>query len=310
MKVANVKSVALKALVSSMILVGGVSQVVHAEDANPNLVFAGTPYEGNLTGNVNVVSKYILRGITQTYNISHDGSGPESDTPALQGGVDYVLKNGLYAGYWFSTLGYSYAGLNPQKNGKHEQNSVESDFYGGYTGSFGSSGIGYTLGGTVYVYQPGWESTGYETKVGLSYGEVSLTAQTLLNDVTFGNKADTYWLATWTHALPKDFTFVGQVGAYSYGKHGKFINSNNRSKDPNIAFANGDDEATPYAYHSGYDGDTDKAKSFAFRHLTLGITHPLPIKGGTWGLQYIVGGDNRFGVKQDNQIVGSLGLTF
>ncbi|AXI01829.1 TorF family putative porin [Aquirhabdus parva] len=299
MKVANVKSAALKALVSSMILVGGVS-LVHAEDANPDTVLAGTPYEGTLTGNINVVSKYILRGITQTYGPKlADGSkgtdGPEMDSPALQGGLDYVLKNGLYVGYWFSTLGYSYADLNPDHTGKHSQNSTESDIYGGYTGTFGNSGIGYTVGGTVYVYTPGWASTGYETKLGLSYGEVSVTAQTLLNDVTFGNTGDTYYLATWTHALPKDFTFTGQVGLYTYGKKGDYINSTKADKP-------GFNPAYP-------DGNPD-AKTFAFRHVTLGLSHPLPIKGGTWGLQYIVGGDNRFGVKQDNQIVGSLGLTF
>lgn len=295
MKVATTSMAALKVLASSLILLGGVSELVHADTPDPDLVFAGTPYEGDLTGNINVVSKYILRGITQTYDKTYDGSGPESDGPAVQGGFDYVLKNGFYAGYWFSTLGYSYASLNPDSNGKHTQNSVENDLYGGYTGTIGSTGIGYTLGGTMYVYEPGWASTGYETKLGLSYGEVGITAQTLLNDVTFGNTGDTYFLATWTHALPRDFTFTGQVGAYLYGKHGDYIDSNDPSKP---------------GYQSGYLNGVDKAKGFAFRQATLGLSHPLPIKGGTWGVQYIFGGDNRFDVKQGNQLVGSLGLTF
>lgn len=296
------KAATLKTLVSSLVLVAGLGQVAHADDANPNLVQAGTALEGNLTGNIGVYSKYILRGITQTYGTTYDGSGPEQDSPALQGGVDYVLKNGFYLGYWFSTLGYNAASFNPNSNGKNtSQTSVESDIVGGYTGTIGETGIGYTVGGTVYVYTPGWESTGYETKLGLSYKEVAFTAQTLLNDVTFGNQKDTYLLATWTHALPNDFTFVGQLGAYYYGKNGQFINS---------------DDAADSSFQQGFqnvDGTpsaTDKAKTFAFRHLTLGVTHALPIKGGTWGLQYIVGGQNRFGVSQDNQIVGSLGLTF
>jgi len=312
MKVANAKTATLKVLVSSMVLLAGLGQVAHADApaANPDTVFAGTGAEGTLTGNINVVSKYILRGITQTYGPTYktadaadSSTAPESDSPALQGGLDYVLKNGLYAGYWFSTLGYSYAALNPNSNGKHNQHSIENDLYGGYTGTFGDSGVGYTVGGTIYIYQPGFASTGYETKLGLNYKEVSVTAQTLLNDVTFGNKKDTYFLATWTHALPKDFTFTGQLGAYVYGKHGTFIDSTN----PNNQFG---------AYQSGYfneDGSPslkDKAKTFAFRHATLGITHPLPVTGATWGLQYIIGGENRFGVHQANQIVGSLGLTF
>jgi uncharacterized protein (TIGR02001 family) len=307
MKVANAKT-ALKVLVSSMVLLGGLGQLAHADApaANPDTVFAGTGAEGTLTGNIGVYSKYILRGITQSYDALYDKSGPEQDSAAVQGGVDYVLKNGLYVGYWFSTLGYSYAALNPDSNGKHSQNSFENDFYGGYTGSIGDTGIGYTLGGTIYVYQPGWASTGYETKLGLSYKELSVTAQTLLNDVTFGNSGDTYFLATWTHALPKDFTFTGQLGAYAYGKHGDYIDSNNINKP---------------GYHNGHVSNVggvetydvngkDKAKSFAFRQATLGLSHPLPITGATWSVQYIIGGDNRYGLKQANTIVGSLGLTF
>ena len=42
-----------------------------------------------------------------------------------------------------------------------------------------------------YVYSPGFHSTAAETKLGVSYGPVSVTAQTLLKDVTFGNKGDT-----------------------------------------------------------------------------------------------------------------------
>jgi uncharacterized protein (TIGR02001 family) len=290
------------ALLSTLIALAGLSAVAHAADADPDLVFAGTPYEGDVTGNINVVSKYILRGITQTYGTSYNtadaansSTAPESASPAVQGGLDYVLKNGLYVGYWFSTLGYSYAGLNPDSNGKHNQNSVENDLYGGYNGTIGSTGIGYTVGGTIYVYEPGWASTGYETKLGLNYSEVAVTAQTLLNDVSWGNTGDTYFLATWTHALPRDFTFTGQVGAYLYGKHGDFIDSNNPNQP---------------GYQNGYLNGVDKAKTFAFRQATLGISHPLPIKGGTWGLQYIIGGENRDGLHQANQLVGSLGLTF
>jgi len=293
MKFLNVKRGTALALSIAAITTGLLGSMAHAEDTDPNLVLAGTSYAGDVTGHIDVVSKYILRGITQTYTTKYDNSGPESDQPAVQGGLDYNLKNGLYVGYWFSSLGYSYASLNPNASGKHNQNSVENDFYAGYNGKIGD--VGYTLGGTMYVYEPGWNSTGFETKLGLNYGEVAVTAQTLLNDVTFGNVGDTYFVGTWTHALPKDFTFTAQVGAYLYNKHGDYIDSTDPTKP---------------GYHSGYDGGSDKAKTFAFRQATLGLTHPLPIKGATWGVQYIFGGDNRYGVQQGNQLVGSLGLTF
>lgn len=229
------------------------------------LAFALAPAaNAGLTGHVDVVSKYILRGITLA---------PESDGPAVQGGLDYTTDSGFYVGYWFSTLGYSYKALDGVSS---TQNSTENDFYAGYNGKV--AGFGYTVGGTVYYYNPGWESTGFETKLGLTYGDFGLTAQTLLNDVTYGNTGDTYWVASYTKALPKDFTFSGQLAAYSYKKSGDFVPTS--------------------------------TESAAFRHLTLGVTHPIGTTGATWGLQYILGGKDRMGNKQDNQLVGSLVVGF
>lgn len=261
----------IKSLVVSIAAVGGLIGSINVAQAG-------------VTGNIGVVSNYILRGITETYNATYDNSGPESDSPALQGGLDYSHDSGFYAGYWFSTIGYSYADLDPNKT-KGSKNSIEHDLYAGFTGKAGE--LGYTVGGTVYYYEPGWESLGYETKLGVSYGPVSLTAQTLLNDVTFGNKGDTYYLGTYTQALPKDFTFTGQLGFYTYKKNGEFI--------PESVAVNGKDI---------------KCKSSAFRHLTVGVTHPLAATGATWGVQYIVGGENRYGLDQDNTLVGSLSMTF
>lgn len=238
----------IKTAVSAALLALAVSPVAHA----------------GLTGHIDVVSKYILRGIT---------NAPESDGPAVQGGVDYVSDSGFYAGYWFSTLSYSYQELDGVSS---TENSTEHDFYAGYNGKIGE--LGYTIGGTIYYYSPGWESTAYETKLGLSYGAFGLTAQTLLNDVTFGNTGDTYWVASYTTPVAKDFTFTGQLGLYTYEKDGDFVL-----------------------------GTTESA---GFRHLTLGVTRPLGATGATWGLQYIIGGDDRFGVKQNNQLVGSLVMSF
>jgi len=40
------------------------------------------------------------------------------------------------------------------------------------------------------------------------------------------------------------------------------------------------------------------------------VTKPIGKTGATWGLQYIFGGKNCFDLKQDNQLVGSLAMTF
>lgn len=213
-----------------------------------------------LTGHVDVYSKYILRGITMA---------PEQDSPALQGGVDYATDSGFYVGYWFSTLGYS-------ADASSTHNSTENDFYAGYNGKLGS--LGYTVGGTYYVYSPGKDFDGLETKLGLSYGDFGLTTQTALQDMVWANTGDTYWVFSYTKALPKDFTFSGQLGVYTYKKSGDFI--------------------------------PDTKESAAFRHLTVGLTHPIGATGATWGLQYVFGGKDRQGVKQDNQLVGSLAVAF
>lgn len=253
------------------------------------------PAFADVTGNIGVVSKYILRGITQTYNPTYDKSGPEQDGPAVQGGLDYNHESGFYAGYWFSTLGYSYNALNsgaPDTSGK--QNSTENDFYAGYNGKVNDK-LGYTVGATYYVYSPGFHSSAPETKLGFSYGPVSVTAQTLLNDVTFGNKGDTYWLGTYTHALPQDFTATASLAWYTYHKNGRDIN--------NYGCPDGQ-------YNIGTSCSDAKAVSHAFRHFTVGVTKPIGKTGATWGLQYIFGGKNRFDVSQDDQLVGSLGMAF
>lgn len=246
-------------------------------------LLAFSPLAGaDLTGHLDLVSKYYLRGITTTYLPealgNAGGDAPEADGPALQGGLDYSHSSGLYLGYFFSTLTYSYKSFNDQGV------STEQDVYGGYAGKVGD--FGYKLGLTRYQYVPGFHSTGLETLVGVSYKEFGANAQTLLDDVTFGNKGDTYWTFTYNTPLPSDFGFNATLGYYTYGKTGEFIN-----KDGSAEAAGA------------------KVDSSAFRHLTLGITYPF-MKNLTGGLNYIVGGKNRFDVDQDNKVWGSLSYTF
>jgi hypothetical protein len=54
-----------------------------------------------LTGHVDLVSRYILRGVTTSYGNSPQGLGnagadaPESDRPALQWGLDWNHPSGI-----------------------------------------------------------------------------------------------------------------------------------------------------------------------------------------------------------------------
>ncbi|HQS58074.1 MAG: hypothetical protein B7Y56_03905 [Gallionellales bacterium 35-53-114] len=239
-----------------------------------------------VTGHFDVVSKYVLRGITTTYGTTAPVSGtasgnaagdaPESEKPSLQGGLDYSDDSGFYLGYAFATIGYSYAdGTLGDKAA-----SIEHDTYGGYAGKVGD--IGYKVGLLHLNYVPQADAVGTEALLGVSYKEFGFNVQPFLNDTTYANKGDTYITATYATKLPMDIGFNASLGYYKYTKSGEFINK---------------------------DGASTLAKDMAFRHLILGVSYPFT-KNVNAAASYIIGGENRWGVKQDNMLVGSVSYTF
>ncbi|MYM81044.1 hypothetical protein GTP44_03595 [Duganella sp. FT50W] len=267
--------------------------------------------DATLTGHVDLTSKYILRGISSTYGPSKPGTGnanadaPESEHPVLQWGADWTHPDGFYAGYWASQINYSYRQLGKSyadrsiTDFQHDK-SVENDFYGGYNGKLGE--VGYTLGLTGYYYLNGTNSNAFETKLGISYGPFSAAAQTLLKDVIWGNKGDTYWTLNYTQPLPADITFTASLGYYTYKKEGRYLGST----DTFAGLACG--AGTSFLVNGCFAGGTPK--SSGFRHLVIGFTQPIGNSGFTWGLQGLIGGDNRFGVSQDSRVSGTLSYGF
>jgi hypothetical protein len=162
--------------------------------------------------------------------------------------------------------------------------------------------FGYLLGLTGYYYINGTHSNAFETKLGVSYKDLSFNAQTLLQDVVWGNKGDTYWTLNYTHGLPFDLTFTSSLGYYTYTKEGKY----NGTVDTltNTPCAAGSSFATAGCAAGGAPSGS------GFRHLILGISQPIAKSGVTWTIQEIIGGKNRFDVKQKNQLVGSLSYAF
>jgi uncharacterized protein (TIGR02001 family) len=234
----------------------------------------------DVTGHLDVFSKYVLRGITTTYGTAvpspkgnASGDAPENENPSLQGGLDYSSESGLYLGYAFATIGYSYADFSIGNKG----GSMEHDTYGGYAGKMGD--FGYKVGLLHLNYEPGANSTGSEAMFGLSYKDFAFTVQPFLNDTTYANKGDTYITATYATTVAEKVGVSAAFGYYKYTKEGDYI------------------ALVPEAV----DG--------AFRHLILGATYPFA-KNVIGGLSYIIGGQNRFGVHQDNQLLGSLSYTF
>lgn len=109
----------------------------------PALADAVPPPDYTLTANVGLVSQYLYRGITQT-----------ARNPAIQGGADYINKNGFYAGTWASSIswiGDNY-GATTGADGTPEKASasMEWDFYGGYRDTVGP--LGYEVGILQYWY--------------------------------------------------------------------------------------------------------------------------------------------------------------
>jgi uncharacterized protein (TIGR02001 family) len=265
---------------------------------------AKPPY--TLSGHIDLVSRYYLRGATKTYGngapLGNAGAdAPESDKPALQWGADLVSSDGWYAGYWGSQVNYSYKQLGNSYADRtitdfQKSKSIENDFYGGYNGSVGD--LGYTVGATYYYYINGKASNAAETKLGLSYGPVSLTAQTLLSDTVWGNKGDTYWSAVYSQPLPYDISFSANLGFYTYKKEGKYLGTSDTLAG--TACASGE----AFVVNGCFAGNAPTGS--AFRHLILGVTQPIGSTPLTWGAQAIVAGKNRFGVSQSNKLLLTL----
>ncbi|TCM71137.1 uncharacterized protein (TIGR02001 family) [Acinetobacter calcoaceticus] len=224
------------------------------------------PFPGEVTGNIAVLSSYDLRGITNT---------PENDKVTMQAGLEYGHPSGFYLGYWGSTLGYSLTKFDDVTEEYSGRKSFENDFNIGYRGKINDD-WGYTVGGTYYMYyESDAKSDYFETLLGVNYQKLAITAQTATKDVDTANKGDTYFLATYAHELPRDFTANIGLGAYYYGDSDKYLKT---------------------------------TETFNFRHLTLGVSHPLGDTGALMNLDFIVGGYDRMNEKQKNKV--ALGLKY
>jgi uncharacterized protein (TIGR02001 family) len=258
------------------------------------------------------------------------GDAPESRNPAVQWGFDITHSSGLYLGYWASQLTYSYKRVGESYDQYKavtagvpgafvqtapwydRETSIENDFYGGYTGKVGE--VGYNVGLTYYYYLQGKYSNAPETKVALTYGDFTAQSQTLLEDTIWGNRMDTYWTLAWTKALPYDITFTANAGYYTDGKEGKFLGT----RDTTLAgsptcganaffFVNGCYGAIN---SNGTVNSNARAVDGAFRHLILGISQPIGGTGLTWNAQAIIGGYNRFNIKQGDKVTVGISYAF
>jgi uncharacterized protein (TIGR02001 family) len=169
MKKTKLALAALMTLASASVL----AQTAAAPAAAP----APTP-DWTITGNAGLFSDYRFRGISQT-----------DKKPAFQGGFDIAHSSGFYIGNWNSNIDSAfYTGAN-----------VEMDFYTGFKGTVGDTGLGYDIG-AIYYYYPGSDrnnAAGIDNKeiyVGASYGPVSAKVYVPIGDFfsaqrNFGGKS-------------------------------------------------------------------------------------------------------------------------
>ncbi|KAF1021331.1 MAG: hypothetical protein GAK30_01952 [Paracidovorax wautersii] len=132
-------------------------------------VLAGLPAvaSAQLTGNVALTTNYKFRGQDQDMLKSDPN---KTFKPAIQGGLDYAFSNGFYVGNWNSSVNWL------------DNNSIESDLYGGYKGDLGH-GLTYDVGVLGYFY-PGAGSA----NTGEIYGALTWSAFTLKYSHTVSKK--------------------------------------------------------------------------------------------------------------------------
>lgn len=158
------------------------------------LLAAGfTSAYAQVSGNATIASEYRFRGISQTQG-----------KPALQGGVDYAHKSGLYIGNWNSSVsGLAYT----------NSSGLESDFYGGYKTKL----LGLDLDAGLYTYTYGNAST-YNTNeffLGAGRGPVSVKYSQTYSDKYFGTanaRGTRYYEINVAQPVTKKITVVAHAG--------------------------------------------------------------------------------------------------
>lgn len=172
----------------------------------------------SLAYNVGVVTDYRYRGIMQSQG-----------NPAVQGGVDFTHKNGVYLGAWGSTI--NWISETCKAGGTSCSHSAEVDLYGGYKGEL-AKGFGYDVGLLNYWYvsnklakTPGMANANTsEVYLGLSYGPISAKySHSLTNMLGVPNSKNSNYLeVNGNFDLGSGYTLVAHLGHQKWKNSGAF----------------------------------------------------------------------------------------
>ncbi len=147
------------------------------------------------SASVALSTDYVWRGYSQTDN-----------KPAISGSFDYGHSSGFYAGIWASNVDFGDAA---------PHTSIEVDYYAGYAGAFGDSGVSFDLGILRYDY-PGEDGLDWNELYGsLSYSYFTLGVAHS-GDVYGLSETGTYYNLGFDYSLPMDIGLSAAVGYYDY----------------------------------------------------------------------------------------------
>ncbi len=163
----------------------------------------------DISGNIDIVSDYVFRGITEA---------TESDGPAVQGGLDLEMDTGFYAGWWASSLGYGSDNL---------ARTVENDLYFGIAGESGE--FSYDFGLLYYWYMDDSDASGFEPYFSVGFAGVELGAAYMAQDISWSNQGDIFWTLGTGFELANDFSLDFTAGYYTYSDSGDYIASTGNS---------------------------------------------------------------------------------
>lgn len=169
--------------------------------------FAAKPAHADyeISGNIDIVSDYVFRGITEA---------TESDGPAVQGGLDLEYDTGLYVGWWASSLGYGSDNL---------ARTVENDLYFGFAGESGD--FSYDFGLNYYWYMDDSDASGFEPYASVGVAGFELGAAFMAQDISWSNQGDIFWSLGYGFDLANDFSLDLTAGYYTYSDSGDYIDS-------------------------------------------------------------------------------------
>src|SRR4030065_1019634 len=139
----------------------------------------------DLTGNIGVYSKYVLRGMT---------NNAENDGTTVEGGLDWSHSSGLYLGYWGSNLDYGATRTSTTNTG------FENDIYGGF--KFKAGPVDINLGVIYYAYTQALDSDAPEAVVAAGFGPVTIGAKHPNQDVAWRHTRDTHLTADYAPDPP------------------------------------------------------------------------------------------------------------